>query len=443
MAKFQLTISAGYVKDWDLRAGVREIIQNALDGSQDGFPRSIEYRPTQQVLTIANQSARLDRSVWLLGNSSKAADTHRGHFGEGLNLGVLALVRAGHKVTFINDDETWIPAMAESDAFPGQQVLTVSTRTRAATGAFTVRVEGVTPEQWVTCKGDFLELDEAYTPGEAHWSVERLEHPSFVGRLYVKGILVDTWDDLSYGYNFLGIATDRDRRMVSQWQAEAALGGHWSVLATRDEDRPTLVKLLKANARDIKGVTPYLSSTESAALRDDFLATHGEKAWPTDNAAEFNDLEHWGLTPVIVSEAYLKALKAAGMTIEAAREAHRTAVLTSVPIGELRSIERSILEEAMEMVVASAARKGLPSPRPCTKVVEFSDPATYGMHVRENGEVKILLARHILTSFERTIQVLVHETAHFVASDGDVAHERTEGEIFADIVSRLVHSAVR
>ena len=98
----------------------------------------------------------------------------------------------------------------------------------------------------------------------------------------------------------------------------------------------------------------------------------------------------------------------------------------------------------MEIVVASAGRKGVPNPRPVTRVVEFSDPATMGMHIRDkDGKVSILLARSILTSFESAIQVLVHETAHFVAGDGQVAHERTEGELFADIVSRLLHSAAR
>jgi hypothetical protein len=443
MAKFELTISTDYVSDWGLREGVREILQNALDGQQDGYPMTIAHDPKTNTLSVTNQGVRLERSMWLLGFSSKGDGNHRGHFGEGSALGTLALVRAGHRVTFVNDDETWTPVLAQSDAFPGQQVLTISTRTRAATGAFTVRVEGITPEQWALCKSNFLDLDENYAKGTIEYNVERLDHPSFIEKLYVKGILVDTWEGLRYGYNFTNIATDRDRRMVSQWQAEGALGCHWSFAATSDAMRPVLVELLKSNARDVKGVATYLGFTEREALRADFLTTHGEKAWPTDSAAEHNDLEHWGLTPVIVSESYLKALREAGMTIESAREAHRTAVLTSVPVSELRSIERSILEEAMEMVVASAARKGLPNPRPCTRVVEFSDPATYGMHVRENGEVKILLARHILTSFERTIQVLVHETAHFVASDGDVAHERTEGELFADIVGRLVHSAVR
>jgi hypothetical protein len=84
MAKFQLTISAGYVEDWGLHEGVREIIQNALDGQQDGCPMTIDH--SGDTLTVSNQGARLDRSVWLLGNSSKNADSHRGHFGEGLKL---------------------------------------------------------------------------------------------------------------------------------------------------------------------------------------------------------------------------------------------------------------------------------------------------------------------------------------------------------------------
>jgi hypothetical protein len=444
MAKFQLTISAGYVEDWGLGEGVREVLQNALDGQQDGCPMTVTHSPTSRTLTVSNQGARLDRSVWLLGNSSKNADTHRGHFGEGLKLGTLALVRAGYDVSFINDDETWVPALTDSNAFPGQQVLTISTRARNATGAFSVRIGGISTEQWALIQGSFLELNPDYVKGAVRGGVERLDHPSFIEKLFVKGIAVDNWEDLQYGYNFSNIATDRDRRMVSQYAVESALGYYWSYAAKRPEDLPLLVKLLKDNARDVKGVHSYLSLSEGDALKADFLATHGEKAWPVSCDAEYDDAMHWGLSPVTVSEFYLKALRAAGMTIDAAREAHRTAVLITVPMDELRSIERSILDEAMEMVVASAGRKGLPNPRPCTRVVEFSDPATMGMHVRgEDGKTSILLGRPILTSFEKTIQVLVHETAHFVANDGQVAHERAEGELFADIVSRLLHSAVR
>lgn len=442
--KFELTISTDYVPDWGLREGVREVIQNALDGQQDGYPMAIHHDSSKNVLTVTNQGVRLERSMWLLGFSSKGEGNHRGHFGEGSSLGVLALVRAGHPVSFVNDDEAWMPELTDSDAFPGQQVLSISTRTRAATGAFSVRIGGISAEQWTQIQSTFLELNPDYTKGVERNGVERLDHPSFAEKLFVKGIAVDSWADLQYGYNFTGVATDRDRRMVSQYAVESALGIYWSYAARRPEDLPVLIKLLKANARDVKNVHSYLTGNESTALREDFLATHGEKAWPVSCDAEYDDAMHWGLHPVLVPEAYLKALRAAGMTIAAAREAHRTAVLITVPLDELRSIERSILEEAMTMVVDSAARKGLPNPRPCTRVVEFSDPATMGMHIRgEGGKTSILLARTILTSFEATLQTLVHETAHFVAGDGQLAHERTEGELFAGIVSRLMHSTAR
>jgi hypothetical protein len=404
---------------------------------------TVRHSPSSDSLIIENQGARLDRSVWLLGNSSKSAGAHRGLFGEGLKLGTLALVRAGHSVAFVNDDENWAPALADSEAFPGQQVLTISTRARSATGKFSVLISGIDADQWGEIRSNFLDLNPDYVKGEVRNDVERLEHPSFIEKLFVKGIAVDSWPGLQYGYNFTNVTTDRDRRMVSQFAVENALSNCWSS-ATRDpEELPLLIKLLKANARDVKGVHNYIFGVEGEILRKDFLATYGEKAWPVSCDAEYDDVTHWGLVPVLVPEAYLKALEAGGMTIAAAREAHRTAVLTTIPLDELRSVERSIFDEAMELVVASAGRKGLPSPRPITRVVQFSDPATMGMYVNENGKTSILLARSILTSLEMTIQTLVHETAHFVARDGHVMHERTEGEIFSDMVCRLLHSAAR
>ncbi len=102
MATFSLSISSQYVPSWGPYEACREILQNACDSQQDGHPMHISHNPATGMLTIANSGVRLDRSVWLLGISSKTAGGYRGQYGEGFALGMVALVRAGRTCRIVN-----------------------------------------------------------------------------------------------------------------------------------------------------------------------------------------------------------------------------------------------------------------------------------------------------------------------------------------------------
>jgi len=64
----------------------------------------------QGVLRIENEGAHLSREALLFGTTSKMGRADLiGKFGEGLKLGVLALVRAGRPVTIRSGSEVWNP----------------------------------------------------------------------------------------------------------------------------------------------------------------------------------------------------------------------------------------------------------------------------------------------------------------------------------------------
>jgi len=437
MAKFQLTISSEYVKDWALWEGVREVLQNAIDGATDGYNMSVDHDATCDTLTVTSQGARLDRSVWLMGMSSKAgSDRHIGHFGEGLKLGVLALVRAGHGVVIRNDDETWTPGLEGSDAFPGQRVLTIRTRAVAPCGRFTISIGGVTAEQWSRFRRRFLVLNAEFDNNRADTTanVMRLHDPVFKGQLFVKGIYVADCDNLAYGYNFVfGVETDRDRKMVSPCQADFALASYWTGQAgTSNQD--TLMELLETAAEDVKEVPSWASSGARECLHLAFLEKHGEKAYPCRDLLEAQKLEHYGHTPVVVSAPYLTLFHRHGLTMEAANKAHANDVKEVYPLDALTRIELAVYAQAIELVSAACQAEGLPDPRNITQVGRFGDPLTQGMFHRKDGKSTITIARSVLTSLPKTLQVLVHEVAHHVGNDGDVAHERCEGRIFSAMV---------
>jgi hypothetical protein len=225
MARFQLSISSAYVPDWGVYEGIREVLQNGLDGRQDGYPLTINHR--NGTLTVSNGGVRLERSVWLMGASSKASGNYIGHWGEGLALGALALVRAGRRLRIVNDDEAWLVRLCADPAFCGQPVLSIATRQlRRSTGAFSVEIE-LSDAEWQEHRQAFLDLQPPSHAVDGGLTRLLLD-PALQGRCYVKGILVETRAGLAAGYDFTAASTDRDRRMINSFDFDYYSASAWA-----------------------------------------------------------------------------------------------------------------------------------------------------------------------------------------------------------------------
>jgi len=86
---------------WDSSAAIREepshetIVEMGDNPSQRGI---ILWHPAKRSLQITNRG-EIGREVLALGNTSKrGGEKYAGGHGEGLKVGALALVRAGHEV---------------------------------------------------------------------------------------------------------------------------------------------------------------------------------------------------------------------------------------------------------------------------------------------------------------------------------------------------------
>lgn len=440
MAKFQLTISSAYVSDWSVYEGIREIIQNTLDGRDAGFPMSITYRDGH--LIASNAGVQLDRSVWLMGLTTKESGDFRGHFGEGMKLGALALVRAGRKLRIINNTEDWNCSLQESTAFPGQQVLTVSTRTRPTpAGRFEVHIE-CEPHEWEQYQNCFIELKpelSAIKTSDTHILTDESER----GRVYVKGILVETMDDLYAGYNFLsGVRTDRDRRTVNSFD----LGWHSShawLQALQDEDITAgdFLDTLSSDTRDGKGIGDrYCSEPYLSAIATEWFNRHGEFSIPVPDAAAAKEAGHFGKIGIICGQQVCNFFREhPELGLEKIRTQRRAEVARTYNTSELDQGELDNLELAIELVDSVAPGLGIIQTTGRLFVVDFNNDDILGTHsyVDERAEPIIRLARKTLTTFDECIRVLVHEAAHDRGGDGDVAHERAEGQLFSRIISDL------
>lgn len=434
MAKIQLTLSTGYVPTWGAWEGVREVVQNALDAHDDGHELSVKH--SGDTLRVASDGVKLDANVWLLGTSSKDSSKHRGHFGEGLKLGVLALVRAGHSVKIVNDDESWTPRIEESEAFDGADVLAIYTRSRKPTGKFVVEIGGISREAWAELKPRFTFLVQPEDVVSTYYGNVLLD-PDLKGKVYVKGIFVETKSGLSAGYDLMHASTDRDRRMVDAWDIKYHMARAWEEAMTHEDARTDakVMEMLKAGAEDVAEFgSSYngLSELVAGKIAASFVAEYGDDALPVTSMADSREAAHMGKRGVVVPESFARAIKNVVGSLESVREAFKTAVSHVYSWDDLSDAEQNIYTDALVMVETAADALGFASVEPRLSIVDFSDPSLNGLHEGTGG---IKLARKLLADFDETLRVLVHEVAHDRGADGEKSHEVAEGRIFARIVS--------
>lgn len=443
MAKFQLTISSDYVKDWGVYEGVREVLQNALDANDAGNHIHVHHSPECNLLSISSFGVQLDRSVWLMGTTSKENTDARGHFGEGLKLGALSLVRAGRKLRIINDTEDWSCTLDDSKVFPGQQVLSIQTRKRAnPQGAFCVQIE-CSAEEWDTFQSNFLHFQPSPTTLITD-DVEILTDPEQRGRVYVKGILVETNARLAAGYNLVGsgIRTDRDRRMVNSFDFNWYTATAWLQALNQQLISPEfLLTLLAGDVQEATKISErYCCNEDLQRVADAWQQIHGEFAIPVPDVASAKEAGHFGrigvISPKPVCDFFSdhSELSLKGLRIEC-----RDKVSEVFAFAELNPSEQDNFELAIELIEPAAEAVGIPPISNRVQVVNFVSNEVLGVH-RWNAEgdsSTIAIARRALHSLDETIRVLVHEVAHDSGDDGSVSHERTEGRIFSYIVSDL------
>lgn len=445
MTQFSLTISSAYCPSWGVYEGVREAIQNALDGRDAGHPMAVAYSAEEGMLVVTNDGVSLERSVWLLGTTTKSDGAARGMFGEGLALGTLALVRAGRKVRIINNTEVWSTSIKPSETF-NEPVLTVSTRQlKVPTGSFSVKIE-ITPQEWSEYQLAFLDLQ---SPGKListrHGDI--LLDPAQCGRLYVKGIHVEARNGLSAGYDFTSAQTDRDRRMIYGWDFDYYTANAWAS-AWQDGHVTTerLLDLLESPTPDITGMGERTMPAELInAVADAFLARYGALSVPVKSTAERAEIEYLGRRGIVTSETLCKLLcEHETLSLAALRKQCRGEVVAAFTTGDLDPRERSVATLGTALVEAAAVPMGFAPVTGRLEIVEFRADDLLGAnhYDPDTGIHHIRIARRCLSSLESYLRVLVHELAHDRGGDGEVQHERAEGEIFCRIIARSLDGFV-
>lgn len=451
MAIMELPIKHSYVPSWGTWEGVREIVQNGLD-EQDQRNHKLEvlYDPRRETLTVRNIGADMGPNVLLLGESSKTEDSSlRGQFGEGLNLAMLALVRAGHSLYVTTPNESWTAQLGKSAVF-NERVLMVQTRKRRTPGKdVTVLIGNLPEERWFEIRDRFLPLTE-YVKIDGGYYGDLLPEPQHAGKIYVKGIFVMDWADTNFGFDLRNVQTDRDRNMISAWDLQyhiryvisAAMKSGVEGVAAKIFDK------FVAGDADVNGASADLGSQsfrEEMARR--FREKYGENAVPVATLSECRELEFMGLVGVITPQGLRNVLKTVLGGVEEARLKHKVQVSRTYSLSELSLVERDVLDDAVRRVSVACSKMmvGQHEPEePLTArvaIVDFTLDDTAAVTQMSTGDIQI--ARRCLETRGEFLGCLIHEEAHArtKAGDGSIEHslaiERMWSVLYQDLVDEL------
>lgn len=419
MAKIPLTIDANYAKSWSFWEGIREVISNAKDADEyDGCVMHVGHNARSAQLIVTSEGVSISAAtLLLLGRSTKGSGEHRGRFGEGFCVGMLALVRAGHPVRIENGDEAWMPAIerAEEGPFAGEELLIFTTRKlRSARKDFTIEIDNVSKEVWDVTKRLFLFLAP---PSD----IEQVKLPSGVvlleesrqGRVFSKGVFVCEVEDLSAGYDLNNLQLDRDRRMVDEWDLRSKLAELWNEAhaAAPEKFAPKVYEMAKRGSPETKSLSWRADAGLLKALHQEFEKEHGEGSIPVSDMSESRELDALGAKTVMVDRTLKEMLEKTTQPATVVREKLRSAVRTRFSTGDLTEAEASACRTWVEHVTNKYT------------VVEFNNEDSMARADHED----VFVARKLLLEDPRTI-------TRYVAKATADRDRKDLAEVYLDMV---------
>lgn len=430
----ELTLTASYVRDWKLAEAYREIVSNAIDAETEmGAKCSVEYKGESGKIIVTSDGCTMPREVLLFGQSSKMdREDTIGRFGEGLKLGMLAAVRAGHPIKIKTGDESWTPKIAKSSAF-NADVLAIDIKTGLVyENVVRIEIGNVTFDDWCALASVFIRFDpDAMASAKGGYYGNVIVNPEFSGRMYVKGVLVQENDKMRYAIDFAHARTDRDRKMIDGYDRKYYGRVIWSAAAEKDDDLfRKMVECIDAETDDVVIEDSYDAECIDTSIRkrmvEAFLLKYGDDAFPAETPADARELEFVGRKGIVVNRAKRLILEAEMGKRSALIESMKQKPKVVHPESSLNPTERRALHEAIRLV--QKAVPGLTIDR--VQIVDFHDAKIAGRFDIDT----VLIARRILSSDDETLVTMVHEAAHMGGGDGDKSFEDTRDCIWLAIV---------
>ncbi len=438
MGTAELPITSEYLPKWKTWEGLREVIQNALDEEiQNEHEAAVYFDEETSTVTVTNKGSTLDPRAFLFGHTTKAGDARTiGEYGEGLKLGVLALVREGYEVRIDVGSDVWTARFLNSRKYKAKILaFDIEKDVNPNNENVTVTVKGVSASEYFAAIKRFLRFypAEVIKEGTSSFYGYVLTEAQFRGRIFVKGVWVQDYEGLEFGYDFgNSVELNRDRNLVSDFEISWTAAHVIEEVLKGDCSREFLVRIYnvleKEESVEAQRLARSLSTESKAKLADLFRERHGEKAVPVRDRNGVEKAEFFGAQPVIVTPHMADTMDGLeGM--EASRIAEQTGVEKEYQLLHLSADEEKKLRDACELV-SEVVRVKIEDLR----IVDFDSISTYGLYF--GGE--IFVARKVLQRpLWKVIQVVCHEAMHLVGADGTRTHFDSQAIVLCKIISSL------
>jgi hypothetical protein len=411
----EFQISTEYNNHWTMRDALRELVSNGIDGQTMRREAKFGLEYDKGVLTLTNALTKLDRKSLVLGISGARADARAiGQFGEGLLIACLVMTRDNITFEIENDDERW-EFFIEMGAL-GVPVLKAQISRGPKTGGFTVRVHGVSEALFDALVEMFLRLQPTETRNDMVKCGTSTIYmsPEQKGKVYTKGVLVQTLPDLLLGYELPDLRMNRDRasadindinsKIVSAIsRADAVDVGR--IMSALSGSNGREVTLLMNNYWYFDNITNYLTT-----LADDqvYVTSHAE--------AEL--ASNYALRPVMV-EGWVAQLAHDDLKIDRRKQRFITSQRRAVLPSELSASEAAVLRLVEKQITAAGHDKPY-------QIMEM-EAAVLGLY--SSGH--IYLNRSLLNNPLELLMTWTHELAHFVSLNEDTRHRDAQCYVLA------------
>lgn len=437
----EYALSAGFNSAW---SGIREIIQNALDGHDKGHYMRIEHgkardRSGEWALKVTNEGVTLTKDALVLGFSTKRDDdSARGQHGEGLIVGINALLNYGHEVWIRTGQEAWIAKHVQNEN--GLEVLVIDIRKQPKNiSDFIVEIKGVTPSDWTSYKERLLFFDDKSDRRISLKTGTILLDPKYKNDLFVKGIYVcQLPGTYNFGYD-LNIDLNRDREVADPWEL-------------KDNVRNLLMEATEKTLFSVKEILSILedeTSGESQAfshslfyghtgnfhqlITENFLEKNGVSAVPVSSLGDSQRAEHFGRKGIVVNLAVKNIIEKHAGKLDDILSQSAMGVKTHYSWHELENCERNNLQNSVKLISEIENWVSLDF----INIVDFVGSFVNGSaKSTERGNVtNINISRKILKDKPQLLKTLVHEVAHKYGSHAEKSHEENQYRILSEIIA--------
>jgi len=401
MEEYVTTISLKYCNEWGTWEAIREIYQNSLDAT--GKVPNVEFNDGN--LTISDNGNGLTlKQLCLLGISEKTTNDARGHFGEGLKIGLVIFVRKGHTVELRSKD---FKAIVDHVEKFGEKVL----RYR-----YTENLEDFQGLQ-ITVKGfsEDINFKELFNDGTKNTIVKNI-HGEIIEenthRLYVKNIFVKELDNSVFSYDIRNIRLERDRNTPNEYDVQYYVGYLLDSVKSLEQAVKVIEAFkrntLESNVRHFNGNSYYVKA---------FKMLYGENATISNDDGISGKARYHGFKNIIFSnERIREAFEYLGIRNTLGAINDKMAKRKEKEVKDLSKLEAKNLKESL-LTLARATHLKIPT----VKVYVSRDKDLLGYCKRQNGIIG--LNRIVLKNRGELITTLTEELVHYNDGCDDITPE--------------------